>query len=619
MRTEYLYILIVFVLQILSVIGQEPQITISTTSTLYTNLPPDSNTPEIIVLTQDVTLQANKAGIWQRPDKTYNSDNTINFDVFTIAYVGLYKFYAYGGDGDLTIQIDISATGSKSDGLNGTNFAEMTSSGVYNFLTGYEVFYTDTTLICATSDSTEPQWSKIGIPSGNNAPSGIWNSDTGISTLSIQTTAQGYYTCSEGALFTASIFDQSITTVVKQGEEYTYSYTKGVDSSDIQLFCANSINRAFPDMKWGSFGNPVIPNNVPNQESGTFDCTFGPIDILSIDLLVQGTPAITLSTTPDTIYSMLPTATDNNTANIPVLSVNVTLQTNLIGRWLEPDGSYIDGNIIEIIVFTVDLVGIYQFSVINWENQEEKAIQINISAIGTSIGMEANSSITTISSNTIFYQDTITLIAATNKITLQQNDVVWSYQRSFNDTKSNIPETKGAQVTLLDKSDNNSKSFFQLIERFQNFVGYPLKFFHIIRNPYDNIATLYLYSISRQIRKEAFAKNLTVETNPKGLMGLARAHISDVKKLQRHIEYFGNRLLTLHNEDMVSNPKLFMKRMCNHMEIYCNDYYLEKTSEKVFSSVTKSRHSLDWRQDVKKLIDTAIQTYPFLNRYSFEN
>ncbi|KAI6647146.1 hypothetical protein LOD99_8882 [Oopsacas minuta] len=110
MRTDYLFILVIFVLQILSVIGQDSQITISTTSTPYTTLPPNSNTAEIIVLTQDVTLEANITGIWQRPDKTYSTDNTINFDVFTVAYVGLYKFYAGDVNGDVSIQIDISAT-----------------------------------------------------------------------------------------------------------------------------------------------------------------------------------------------------------------------------------------------------------------------------------------------------------------------------------------------------------------------------------------------------------------------------------------------------------------------------------------------------------------------------
>ncbi|KAI6650360.1 hypothetical protein LOD99_6037 [Oopsacas minuta] len=389
-----------------------------------------SSTYSITILTQDVTITSNLMGTWQSVVSSPASNIAIQVGTFTKDKAGLYSVYVTPWDGtsDIpAIQLDISAIGN--------NFAEMTSSGVYNFLTGFEVFYVDTTLICATSDSTEPQWSYIGIPSGNNTPSGVWNSDTGLSTLNIQTTAQGYYKCNKGALFSASIFDPSITTVVKQGEVYTYSYTKGVDSSDIQLFCTTSINRAFPNMKWGSFGNPVILNNVPNQEFDTFDCTFGPIGILSIDLLVQGPPVITLSTAPDTTYSMLPTASDNNRANIPVLSENVMLQTNLLGRWLKPDGSSTDGNFIEFILFTVDLVGIYQFNVTNWENQEEKAILINISAVGTAfITMTQNDSqiiYQELNNNSIINMTgNASLACATSHIPAEENDIEWFYQKT---------------------------------------------------------------------------------------------------------------------------------------------------------------------------------------------
>ncbi|KAI6650845.1 hypothetical protein LOD99_5685 [Oopsacas minuta] len=170
----------------------------------------------------------------------------------------------------------------------------------------------------------------------------------------------------------------------------------------------------------------------------------------------------------------------------------------------------------------------------------------------------------------------------------------------------------------MDKGSHDSKQFFQMMEKFQKFVGYTLKLFHIVRNPYDNIATLYLYSISKETRKEAFKNNRTFEAS-EGLKNSAINHIASFKKIQRHIDYFGERLITLYNEDLISNPKLFLKRMCNHMEIYCNEYYRDKAYDKVFSSATKSRHSVEWKKDVKKMVDTAIKRYSFLNRYSFEN
>ena len=101
--------------------------------------------------------------------------------------------------------------------LLGSNFAELTSSNEYTLLSGNNIFYTDTTLVCVTSDtSREPTWSyretqqidstsTIGI---------LWDSSTGISRLNIVTTQQGYYTCTVTgeSIYTVAIFNPDITT-----------------------------------------------------------------------------------------------------------------------------------------------------------------------------------------------------------------------------------------------------------------------------------------------------------------------------------------------------------------------------------------------------------------------
>ena len=79
-------------------------------------------------------------------------------------------------------------------------------------------------------------------------------------------------------------------------------------------------------------------------------------------------------------YSDLPT--DNNTADIMILSQNVKIRANLSGRWELPDGSSINGNLIEIELFTSNLAGLYKFYVAGLEKTEILAIQIEITAIG---------------------------------------------------------------------------------------------------------------------------------------------------------------------------------------------------------------------------------------------
>ena len=100
--------------------------------------------------------------------------------------------------------------------LLGTNFAEIISQGIYSILSGNEVFYADTTLACATSGIAQPQWSYKDNQLANDVTqlATTWIPATGISTLSITTTQQGYYTCTpiaEETTYTAAIFNPDVT------------------------------------------------------------------------------------------------------------------------------------------------------------------------------------------------------------------------------------------------------------------------------------------------------------------------------------------------------------------------------------------------------------------------
>ena len=75
-------------------------------------------------------------------------------------------------------------------------------------------------------------------------------------------------------------------------------------------------------------------------------------------------------------FSLLPPAV--NRADIPILTQNVTLSTNLVGRWQTPDGSYVNSDSITIPTLYVSHTGLYKFYVTNWT----LTIQIEISAVG---------------------------------------------------------------------------------------------------------------------------------------------------------------------------------------------------------------------------------------------
>ena len=79
-------------------------------------------------------------------------------------------------------------------------------------------------------------------------------------------------------------------------------------------------------------------------------------------------------------FSLLPP--DINRADVEVLTHNVVLSTNLVGRWLTPSNSSVVTNTLNFPLFHQTDEGLYEFYVINWDGLQELAIRIYISIMG---------------------------------------------------------------------------------------------------------------------------------------------------------------------------------------------------------------------------------------------
>ena len=78
-----------------------------------------------------------------------------------------------------------------------------------------------------------------------------------------------------------------------------------------------------------------------------------------------------------------------NTVSIPLLTQEVSLSTNLVGRWNMPGDTNISNSIVDIGTFMGADAGLYTFYTQNWDTIEVIAMQITISSspalTGTSI------------------------------------------------------------------------------------------------------------------------------------------------------------------------------------------------------------------------------------------
>ena len=96
--------------------------------------------------------------------------------------------------------------------------------------------------------------------------------------------------------------------------------------------------------------------------------------------MIIGPPEIKFDNDSISTFTLLPP--DINRVVVEVLSQNVVLSTNLVGRWERPDNSNVLQNSITFTIFHQSDEGLYKFYVNSWDGNQTLAIQINISIIG---------------------------------------------------------------------------------------------------------------------------------------------------------------------------------------------------------------------------------------------
>ena len=94
---------------------EQPVITLATTSHTisYSDLPTDTNTADIMILSQKIMIRANLEGRWEMPVGSSITGKLIQIELFTRNLAGLYKYYVTGLEETeiLAIQIEITVIG----------------------------------------------------------------------------------------------------------------------------------------------------------------------------------------------------------------------------------------------------------------------------------------------------------------------------------------------------------------------------------------------------------------------------------------------------------------------------------------------------------------------------
>lgn len=137
------------------------------------------------------------------------------------------------------------------------------------------------------------------------------------------------------------------------------------------------------------------------------------------------------------------------------------------------------------------------------------------------------------------------------------------------------------------------------LERLRSLVGVPIRVLHLVRNPFDNIA-----SIARN-------RDLPLST----AIGIYR-------KLGVAVDQTGSRLsadelFEVRYEDLLADPTTRLNDLCRFIGVHATPDYLKRCASLIDHDGRRSRDSLSWSPEEIGMVEELIASRPALQHYSF--
>lgn len=142
----------------------------------------------------------------------------------------------------------------------------------------------------------------------------------------------------------------------------------------------------------------------------------------------------------------------------------------------------------------------------------------------------------------------------------------------------------------------------ELLERLRRLVRVPLRAVHVVRNPYDNIATL-------------------AKRDGTSLSEATRTYVNLSLKVRTARPAFApGELLELRYEDFVAAPADVLARICSFVGLEPEPSYIEACAGVVWPSSRRSRDAAPWTdEDLRRVERRVIQRFDELAGYRFDD
>ena len=148
----------------------------------------------------------------------------------------------------------------------------------------------------------------------------------------------------------------------------------------------------------------------------------------------------------------------------------------------------------------------------------------------------------------------------------------------------------------------NATIWKAILYELKHTVDIPVKLVQVVRNPYDQAATMYRNK----------ARNPTPEITLKNLFNNMQAVYEMKNNLQLDIH-------EVHLPNLVNNPQEELQKLCNYFELECSPSYIKVCMSKLYKQVHRTRAGIRWTPALKKIVENATRTFPWYRDYTFES
>ena len=174
-----------------------------------------------------------------------------------------------------------------------------------------------------------------------------------------------------------------------------------------------------------------------------------------------------------------------------------------------------------------------------------------------------------------------------------------------------IGDKHGGRTSKYLSQEGSSKVKVDIFQEISNKLKLPLVFVHVMRNPYDNIATMALKQgkAGRRVVNGTVLQG-TLETE-RHLTNMARVYTN---RLVKSVEAVRKkyRVVDIKCEDLVRDPVSTLRALCNDLGIYCGNEYLTDCSSIINDKPSRTRYLIKWPVGLKENIAKTLSNYPFL-------